>query len=172
MWQSLPRCNSHWEAMRCVSTADYDMGGWWRRHPQNYCALFILAPKKDNLATGSWATPNKLCQCLRAKSGNFLRYTTHVGVRMFTIPGAGGREKTTFFLVADLMRAAGYSNGNMYNIHVFYLPKKMSLLVKPAVLPFYFSSSRTSPLRDSQHSAVEKCFYFEILGDRIRNSSE
>lgn len=90
---------------------------------------------------------------------------------MFTFPVAGGREKTTFFLIADLMKAAGYSNGNMYNIYVFYPPKKMSLLVKPAVLPFYFSSSRTSPFRESQPSAVEKCLYFEILDDGIINSS-
>lgn len=86
---------------------------------------FQTYSEKKNLATGSQATPNKLCYCLQAKSGNFLWYMTHIDIGMFTFPGRG--EKC--FHVENLMQATGRSNGNRCKSHVFYLPNKISFFI-------------------------------------------
>lgn len=67
-----------------------------------------------------------------------------------------------FFHAEHSMLAVGQSRGSRCNIYVFYQPTKPSLLAKSVLLPFNLSSWNMCHLGESQPSAEEKCFYFEI----------
>lgn len=157
MWQSLPWCYSHWEGVRCVLTADYDRGGWWRWHPQNYCIFISAAKKKRNLASGSRATTKQILPLSAGEIWQLSVIHDAYWHRIVYIPRGRWEGKKCFqcWRSDTGCRPVETAIGAAFPCSTYRT--KYLFLSKPPLLPFNLSSWSTCPWGESQPSGEEKC---------------